>query len=64
MSTEQGLVEGEAMRTEPRTSETHPIYVDFVPEGHTKVFGRLGMTFAPGMNTQSVHVVAGRGTSR
>ena len=29
------------------TSETHPIYADFVPEEHTKVPGRLGMTFAP-----------------
>ena len=34
-----------------RTSETHPIYADFVPEEHTKVPGRLGMTFAPGMKT-------------
>jgi protein-tyrosine phosphatase len=33
------------------TSETHPIYADFVPEEHTKVLGRLGMTFAPGMKT-------------
>lgn len=33
------------------TSETHPIYADFVPEEHTKVSGRLGMTFAPGMKT-------------
>ena len=33
------------------TSETHPIYADFVPEEHTKVPGRLGMTFAPGMKT-------------
>lgn len=31
------------------TSETHPIYADFVPEEHTKTPGRLGMTFAPGM---------------
>jgi protein-tyrosine phosphatase len=31
------------------TSETHPIYADFVPQEHTKVTGRLGMTFAPGM---------------
>lgn len=43
------------MRTEPKTSETHPICVDFVPEEHAKVFGRLGMTCAPGMNTQSVN---------
>lgn len=33
------------------TSETHPIYADFVPEEHTKMPGRLGMTFAPGMKT-------------
>ena len=31
------------------TSETHPIYVDFVPGERTKTRGRLGMTFAPGM---------------
>jgi hypothetical protein len=34
-----------------RTSETHPIYADFVPEEHTGTLGRLGMTFAPGMKT-------------
>ena len=34
------------------TSETHPIYVDFVPDEHTKVSGRLGMTFAPGMKAR------------
>lgn len=33
------------------TSETHPIYADFVPEKHTKTPGRLSMTFAPGMKT-------------
>lgn len=33
------------------TSESHPIYVDFVPEEHTNTPGRLGMTFAPGMKT-------------
>ncbi len=33
------------------TSETHPIYADFMPKEHTKVPGRLGMTFAPGMKT-------------
>lgn len=38
-----------------RTSETHPIYVDFVPEEHTKSPGRLGMTFAPGMKTTRTH---------
>ncbi len=37
------------------TSETHPIYADFVPEEHTKVPGRLGMTFAPGMKTPGQH---------
>ena len=43
---------GEAVSNEYlRTSETHPIYADFVPEVHTKVPGRLGMTFAPGMKT-------------
>ncbi len=36
------------------TSETHPIYADFVPEERTKVPGRLGMTFAPGMKTRGV----------
>ena len=36
------------------TSETHPIYADFVPEEHTKVPGRLGMTFAPGMKARGV----------
>ena len=36
------------------TSETHPIYADFVPEEHTKVPGRLGMTFAPGMKTRGM----------
>lgn len=38
-----------------RTSETHPIYVDFVSEEHTKAPGRLGMTFAPGMKTPGMH---------
>jgi protein-tyrosine phosphatase len=36
------------------TSETHPIYADFVPEERTKVPGRLGMTFAPGMKTRGM----------
>jgi protein-tyrosine phosphatase len=36
------------------TSGTHPIYADFVPEEHSKVPGRLGMTFAPGMKTRGV----------
>lgn len=38
-----------------RTSETHPIYVDFVAEEHTKAPGRLGMTFAPGMKAPGMH---------
>lgn len=33
------------------TSETHPIYADFVPDELTNTPGRLGMTFAPGMKT-------------
>jgi protein-tyrosine phosphatase len=37
------------------TSETHPIWVDFVHEEDTKVPGRLGMTFAPGMKTPGKH---------
>ena len=36
------------------TSETHPIYADFVPEERTKVPGRLGMTFAPGMKARGM----------
>lgn len=42
------------MNSERMTSETHPIYVDFVPEEHAKVPGRLGMTFAPGMKTRGL----------
>jgi len=46
---------GEAVGNEQvMTSKTHPIYADFVPEEHTKVPGRLGMTFAPGMKTRGV----------
>jgi rhodanese-related sulfurtransferase len=33
------------------TSEMHPIYADFVPDKHTKVAGRLAMTFAPGIKS-------------
>lgn len=32
----------------PRTSDTHPIRIDWLPEGLTDMPGRLGMTFAPG----------------
>ena len=38
-----------------RTSETHPIYADFVSGEHTRTSGRLGMTFAPGMKTPGQH---------
>ena len=38
-----------------RTSETHPIYADFVSGEHTRTPGRLGMTFAPGMRTPGRH---------
>ena len=48
----ESFVEGGAMSGERMTSETHPIYADFVPEEHAKVPGRLGMTFAPGMKTR------------
>ncbi len=37
-----------------RTSETNPIEVDFVSDGETRTRGRLGMTFAPGMNAPSL----------
>ena len=46
---------GEAVSNEQMmTSQTHPIYADFVSEEHTKVPGRLGMTFAPGMKTRGM----------
>lgn len=46
---------GEAVGDEQvMTSETHPIYADFVPEEQTEVPGRLGMTFAPGMKTRGM----------
>ena len=38
------MSEGHAM-----TSQTHPIYADFVPHGRATIPGRLAMTFAPGM---------------
>ncbi len=37
-----------------RTSETHPILVDFLPDDQTGTRGRLGMTFAPGMRAPSL----------
>jgi protein-tyrosine phosphatase len=33
---------------EERTSESHPIWVDFLPLEELEVSGRLGITFAPG----------------
>lgn len=36
-----------------RTSQTHPILVDFLPEDEVGTPGRLGMTFAPGMRAES-----------
>jgi protein-tyrosine phosphatase len=33
------------------TSETDPILVDFLPDDEVQTPGRLGMTFAPGMQT-------------
>lgn len=37
-----------------RTSETHPIEVDFLSDDDTGTRGRLGMTFAPGMRAPSL----------
>lgn len=36
-----------------RTSESHPIYADFLPDDALGLPGRLGMTFAPGMKAHS-----------
>ena len=48
----ENLGRGEAVSDDyVMTSETQPIYADFLPEEHTKAPGRLGMTFAPGMKT-------------
>lgn len=37
-----------------RTSESHPIRVDLLPEEERRTRGRLGMTFAPGMNAEAM----------
>lgn len=37
------------MHGEKRTSDTHPIRVDFIPHEALGLPGKLGMTFAPGM---------------
>lgn len=37
----------------PRTSKTHPIRVDWLPEGLAQMPGRFGMTFAPGKRASS-----------
>ena len=31
-----------------RTSETHPLYVDFIPLENWNITGRIGLTFTPG----------------
>lgn len=36
-----------------RTSETHPLYVDFIEAENWRTPGRLGLTFAPGKHHQS-----------
>jgi protein-tyrosine phosphatase len=36
------------------TSETDPLMVDFLPDDEVGTLGRLGMTFAPGMQAESV----------
>ena len=36
------------------TSETDPLLVDFLPDDEVGTLGRLGMTFAPGMQAESV----------
>ncbi|MDP9474287.1 MAG: cyclin-dependent kinase inhibitor 3 family protein [Actinomycetota bacterium] len=41
-------------RNRTRTSETHPIGVNFLPDNTTRTRGRLGMTFAPGMHAPSL----------
>ncbi len=40
---------------EARTSESHPIRVDFLPPKEVDAAGRLGMTFAPGMKADTTH---------
>ncbi len=40
---------------EVRTSESHPLRVDFVPRGEVEASGHLGMTFAPGMKADTTH---------
>lgn len=37
----------------PRTSQTHPIRVDWLPENLAGMPGWLGMTFAPGKSATS-----------
>jgi protein-tyrosine phosphatase len=41
-------------RKQVRTSETHPILVDLLPNEVVGTRGRLGMTFAPGMKAPSL----------
>jgi protein-tyrosine phosphatase len=42
-----------------RTSESHPITVDFVPAESLGLPGRLGLTFAPGKKADAVYDLAG-----
>jgi protein-tyrosine phosphatase len=39
------------MSREEKTSESHPIRVDFLPQEALELSGRLGLTFAPGKKT-------------
>jgi protein-tyrosine phosphatase len=45
---------GAKVADKSRTSLSHPIYVDYVPE-EAGLPGKLGMTFAPGMKTPSIN---------
>lgn len=40
-----------------RTSENHPITVDFIPLNGEKLQGKIGMTFAPGKTAQGMHAL-------
>src|SRR5215216_2596083 len=47
----QSLGRGLMGEQEEKTSESHPIRVDFLPSEELKLPGRLGLTFAPGKRT-------------
>lgn len=40
-----------------RTSENHPITVDFIPLNGENFKGKIGMTFAPGKTAQGMHAL-------